>query len=51
MARNEYGYQPKRNYFLNKCDLCTQIRKFLVNTNSGSFKELAPSNLYSEIPE
>jgi hypothetical protein len=49
MAVKEYGYKPERNYFLNKCDLCTQIRKFLVTTNALSFKELAPFNFYSEM--
>jgi len=51
MASNEYDYQPKRNLFLNKCDLCTQIRKFLVTTTSESFKEFVPFNFYSEISE
>ncbi|MEJ2658391.1 MAG: radical SAM protein [Desulfobacterales bacterium] len=51
MAHNEYAYQPKTNHFLNKCDLCTRIRKFLVNAHAGSFKELAPFNFYSEMPK
>jgi hypothetical protein len=51
MAINDYGYQPKSDFFLNKCDLCTQIRKFLVSTTSDSFKDLAPFDFYSEISE
>ncbi len=49
MAMNEFGYQPERNFYLNKCDLCTRIRKFFVTTNAQSFKELVPFNFYSEI--
>ncbi len=45
--RDRYNYTPEDQY-LNKCHLCTDIRKFMVERNIH-FEELHPLEFYSEL--
>jgi hypothetical protein len=45
MAR-ELGYAPGRE-FAGECDLCADLREFLVNQDADRFPELAPVEFYT----
>jgi hypothetical protein len=47
-ARDNHGFKEKETY-LNKCDLCLDIRKFLVNVKHVKSKELEPETYYQEL--
>jgi hypothetical protein len=49
LAQNEFDYSPARSGYVNKCDLCTEIRTFLVHNNFGGFDEFKPKEFYAEM--
>jgi hypothetical protein len=48
LAGQAYGFQPRAGGYLNHCDLCTDIRSYLVRVGEGRFPELAPEGFYVE---
>ncbi len=48
-AETEYGYKAKHNAYVAKCELCAEIRTFLVNEKNVKSKELHPQGHYDEI--
>jgi hypothetical protein len=47
MANEKSDYAPAQNRYINKCDLCTEIRTFFVHNNFGGPSELNPKEFYS----
>jgi hypothetical protein len=50
MAQNEFGYAPAKADYINKCDVCTDIRSFLAGKNYKGSSELHPAEFYLNIP-
>jgi hypothetical protein len=48
LAQREDGFTPQESY-LNKCDLCLDIRRFLFGKDPDSYPELAPAGFYTEL--
>lgn len=46
LACKEFGFLPGRSGYINKCDLCTEIRNFLVHITSEDLPELQPREFY-----
>lgn len=46
-ARRDYCFEPRQTGYLNKCDLCTEIRLFLVEEGYDRSTELSPIEFYS----
>ena len=46
-ACREFGFQPIQPGYINKCDLCTDIRFFLVQKGYDLSQELASSGFYA----
>jgi hypothetical protein len=46
LARQDHGFAPRRDAYLNHCDLCNDIRGFLLPHKTGLFRELAPEGFY-----
>lgn len=46
-AVREYGFRPQQAGYINKCDLCTEIRFFFVKAGYDWSKELGPGEFYS----
>ena len=51
MAGREFGYAPRREAYLNHCDVCNEIRGFLIQSDNGRFREPAPRGYYGIFPE
>jgi hypothetical protein len=50
MAQKEFAYKPAKARYINKCDVCTEIRTFLVRNNYMKSSELQPAEFYLNIP-
>ena len=46
LARKEFAYSPARSGYINKCDLCTEIRTFLAKKDFEGFPDLNPKGFY-----
>jgi len=46
-AHKEFAYTPARSKYVNKCDLCTEIRTVMVSKTLGGLSELGPREFYS----
>jgi hypothetical protein len=45
-ARDKFGFSPQRSDYINKCDLCTEIRKHLIKNDYDRSNELKPKEFY-----
>jgi len=46
MAAEACGYSPQKDLYINKCDLCTEVRTFMVQTGYRGSEELKPDDFY-----
>ena len=46
-AETRYGYTPKEDGYVNKCDLCMDVRTHLVYNNYNESRELMPAAFYT----
>ena len=46
MAEAAIGYKSQKDFYINKCDLCTEVRFCLVQNGYGESKELQPQEFY-----
>ncbi len=49
MATEMFGFAPQINNYINKCDLCTEIRTYMVNSDYNESSELNPAGFYTQI--
>ena len=45
-AQDRHDFQPGRTNYINKCDLCTEIRTHLAQNSDETFAELMPLEFY-----
>ena len=46
LAHKAFAYAPARSGYINKCDLCTEIRTVMVDNNYGGVSEFNPREFY-----
>ncbi len=46
MAEGAVGYTPQKDRYINKCDLCTEVRTVLVQNDYSASDELKPTQFY-----
>ncbi len=46
MARDAFNFTPAKSVYINKCDLCTEIRTLFVQHHFGGPAELNPKEFY-----
>ena len=46
-AEDTAGFHPQRNLYINKCDLCTEVRSFLIQNDYHDSNELGPVEFYT----
>jgi hypothetical protein len=46
MAEDLVGFSPQKDLYINKCDLCTEVRTFLVQNDYSGSDELKPKEFY-----
>ena len=48
IAEDTGGFCPQKDLYVNKCDLCTEVRSFLVQNDYHGSEELNPAEFYSK---
>ncbi len=48
MAQEKFDYTPAKENYINKCDLCTEIRTLFVKNDFGGPAELNPKEFYKQ---
>ncbi|UCD32506.1 MAG: hypothetical protein JSV38_00985 [Desulfobacterales bacterium] len=48
LAYQTFKFRPSRSGYINKCDLCTEIRTFLVEKGTLDLAELSPKRFYRD---
>ena len=46
MAEDLVGFSPQKDLYINKCDLCTEVRTFLIKNDYNRSRELSPAEFY-----
>jgi hypothetical protein len=46
LAREQFEFSPQKNNYINKCDLCTEIRAHLIKNSYRQSNEIMPMEFY-----